>query len=203
MEATLHRFPDFNFLQSEILPRYLSGKDWLLPLLLHAKMNTVCMDFGCTTCGAGPIKQTLRLMWQVSNEKRSIQNLRSKNSRLNLMQAKKLSVRQFSLSEIEIIIAGLSRMNIEFYSEKQTDVCNHQPGPVSTDFSLLFPEAYYSNPLMLLLTMIFHQTSDVSMKLYGDPHKFMDLKLQDAPVHTFFLMMYRHWRNKNVQKQVC
>lgn len=202
MEATLHRFPDFNLLQNEILPRYLDGKDWLLPLLLHAKTHTVCMDFGCTTCGAGPFKQSLRLMWKVSNELRSIQNVRPNDNGLNLTQAKKMSFRQFSLSEIEILITGLIRMDTGLYLEKQTDLFGHQPGPASTDFSLLFPESYYCNPLMLLLTMIFHQTSDVSLKLYGDPHKFMDLKLQNAPVHTFFLMMYQHWQNKNSQKYV-
>lgn len=196
MEATLHRFPDFNLLQNEILPRYLDGKDWLLPLLLHAKTHTVCMDFGCTTCGAGPFKQSLRLMWQISRDNGSSQNGDFANKDFNLMQAEKMSHEQFSLDEIKILIKGLTQMEVKSSAEQTTSLLGNDHSPEHNEFRFLFPEPYICNPLMMLLTMIYHRTSSLSMRHYGDPHKLMQLTLKDSAIYDYFQMMYKHWQNK-------
>ena len=196
MEATLHRFPDFNLLQNEILPRYLDGKDWLLPLLLHAKTHTVCMDFGCTTCGAGPFKQSLRLMWQISRDNGSSQNGDFANKDFNLMQAEKMSHEQFSLDEIKILIKGLTQMEVKSSAEQTTSLLGNDHSPEHNEFRFVFPEPYICNPLMMLLTMIYHRTSSLSMRHYGDPHKLMQLTLKDSAIYDYFQMMYKHWQNK-------
>ena len=196
MEATLHRFPDFNLLQNEILPRYLDGKDWLLPLLLHAKTHTVCMDFGCTTCGAGPFKQSLRLMWQISRDNGSSQNGDFANKDFNLMQAEKMSHEQFSLDEIKILIKGLTQMEVKPSAEQTTSLLGNDHSPEHNEFRFVFPEPYICNPLMMLLTMIYHRTSSLSMRHYGDPHKLMQLTLKDSAIYDYFQTMYKHWQNK-------
>ena len=192
----MHGFPDFHFLQEEVAPHYIAGEDWLLPLLMHVKNKSVCLDFYCTTCGAGPFKQSLRLMWQISRDNGSSQNGDFANKHFNLMQAKKMSHEQFSLDEIKILIKGLTQMEVKSSAEQTTSLLGNDHSPEHNEFRFLFPEPYICNPLMMLLTMIYHRTSSLSMRHYGDPHKLMQLTLKDSAIYDYFQMMYKHWQNK-------
>lgn len=192
----MHGFPDFHFIESIILPRYSKGEDWLLPLLLHAKNKKICIDFYCTTCGAGPFKQALRLMWKISSEPILEQGTMVDQKIMSSMDAKKMSYKQFSLDEIEILIGGLICMDVSSILELPKDLFSQYSNLQLSEFGLLFPEPYIRNPLMLVLKMVFDRTSQISNQQYGDPHKLMQIKLSGSSIYDFFLVMYHHWQNK-------
>ena len=183
--------PDLNFLKETVVPLYVGNEDWLLPLLIHAQENSLCLDFYCGTCGAGPFKQAVRLIWS-SDRQRFDKTFKYVND----TQFKQMSHGSFSAEDVDRLLTGLASMK----SNSITQFPKYLPDdPFERDqilLSRIFDEPFISNPLMLLLYEIFWQTAELSLSEFDDPHEYMRRKLEKSFVFSFYWMMYMHWKHK-------
>ena len=185
--------PDFNFLKEIVVPRYVDNEDWLLPLLLHAQKKPICMDFYCSTCGAGEFKQTVRLVW--SSDGRGVFD--KTFNYINGFRFEQMNHGSFSTEEVDRLLTALASMK----SSSITQFPRYLPDdPFEREQILLletFHEPFISNPLMLLLYEIFWRTEKLSRSEFDDPHEYMRRKLEKSFVYSFYWMMYMHWKHKN------
>ena len=152
----------------------------------------MCMDFYCSTCGAGPFKRTVRLVWSSDS-----QSSDKPFNYVNASRFEQMSYGSFSTQEVERLLTALAGMK----SSSITQFPRYLPDdPFEREQILLletFHEPFLSNPLMLLLYEIFWRTEKFSRSMFDDPHEYMRRKLEKSFVYSFYWMMYMHWKHKN------
>ena len=178
-----HKPPDFEFLRTKLAPLYHTESDWLSAWLEHVA-GRLCFDQYCSTCGAGPYRMSLRLVWS-SNYKH-----------LNVTEFEKIPHQSFSDDEIHILVDGLTKIKRPSRIPAPAFLQRHG-GPVTLPSRHMFySKAYMFNPLMHLMTFIWERTSQSSLNLYGDPHEFLRQKLKGTDSGDIFDKMFDHWKQK-------
>ena len=180
----MHEPPDFEFLRTKLAPLYHTENDWLSAWFEHVT-GRLCFDQYCSTCGAGPYRMSLRLVWS-SNYKD-----------VSATKFEKIPHKSFSDDEIQILIDGFIRIKrppstiAPAYFQRK-----YGSNVTLTLKEMFYPKTYIFNPLMQLMKFIWERTSQSSLNLYGDPHEFLRQKLKGTDRGDIFNQMFDHWKQK-------
>ena len=61
----MHKPPDFEFFRTKLASLYHTKSDWLSAWLEYVA-DSLCFHQHCSTCGAGPYRMSLRLVWSLN-----------------------------------------------------------------------------------------------------------------------------------------